>query len=76
MEIRFPVVVGAIALVAIAIGVKSHFERMELAERRAFFLGRESVPKNAPVLQPQSEPLMSSNFAFYVRERRANEDVS
>lgn len=73
MEVRFPVVVGAIVLVAVAVGLRSHFERMALAEERAFFLGRQSVPKSETPKQPQSEPLMSSNFAFYVNEKKANE---
>lgn len=40
---RFPVVIGAAVAVAIALVLKRHFEGMELAERRAFVLGQESI---------------------------------
>ena len=68
MEIRFPVVAGSSVLVAIALAVRSHFERMKFAEIRAFELGKRSAKSE----EENGRPTLSSyNFSTYVSESNA-----
>lgn len=64
MEVKFPIVAGSIVLVAIALAVRSHFERMKLAEIRAFELGRQSASSQSE--PTRTEVLSSANFAAYI----------
>lgn len=69
MEVRFPVVAGSIVLVAIALAVRSHFERMKFTEIRAFELGKQAAKSEADNERPAV--LSSYNFSQFVRESDA-----
>jgi hypothetical protein len=66
MEVKFPIVAGSIVLVAIALAVRSHFERMKLTEIRAFELGRQSASTSTQSEPTRTEVLSSANFASYI----------